>query len=373
MNAPTFDSTGPRPPSARPAGPHPTGPHPTSPHNPATIDPGPAATHVATHVTTHVTTQAQRDYRRVEAAIAHIAAHYRDAPSLDEVAAAVHLSPFHFQRLFTRWAGVSPKGLARYLSIGHARALLRRDGVSCLDAAYEAGLSGGGRLHDLFVRIEAMTPGEYRLGGAGLTIGYGFADSLFGEVMIASTSRGVCHLAFCDDRHTALDRLWTRFPAARISPASPDTRDADAALAALRGDWSSAARIRLHLRGTPFQMKVWEALLRIPMGRLAAYGDVAAAIGRPGAGRAVGTAIGANPVAWLIPCHRVIRQNGEIGGYMWGAARKQAIIGWESARRESDMTKTAATATETKATGTKATGTKATGTKATGTNEAAGA
>ena len=365
MNAPTFDPTGPRPPSAHPAGPdqagpNQAGPHPTSAHNPATIDPGPAAA--------HVTTQAQRDYRRVEAAIAHIAAHHRDAPSLDEVAAAVNLSPYHFQRLFTRWAGVSPKRFASYLSLEQARAALRRDGVSCLDAAFDSGLSGPGRLHDLFVTIEAMTPGEFRRGGTGLTIGYGFADSLFGEVMIASTSRGVCHLAFCDDRHTALDRLRAAFPAARISPASPNTRDSDAALEALRGDWSSAARIRLHLRGTPFQMKVWEALLRIPAGRLAAYGDVAAAIGRPEASRAIGTAIGANPVAWLIPCHRVIRQNGVFGGYRWGAARKQAIIGWESARRESDMTKTAATATETNETGT-----NETGTNETGTNEAAGA
>ena len=295
------------------------------------------------------THQTRIDYQRIEAAIAYIAAHYRDAPALDEVAAAAHLSPFHFQRLFTRWAGVSPKGFARYLSLDHARALLRHEGASCLDAAYEAGLSGPGRLHDMFVRIEAMTPGEYGRGGAGLEIRYGFADSLFGEVIIAATHRGVCHLAFCDEandgggdaRGTALARLRTVFPDADISPAARNKAGispvgmgpaALAALAALNHDWSSPAEIRLHLRATPFQMKVWEALLRIPMGRLASYGDVAAAIGRPGAGRAVGTAIGANPVAWLIPCHRVIRQSGESGGYMWGPARKQAIIGWESAR-----------------------------------------
>jgi AraC family transcriptional regulator of adaptative response/methylated-DNA-[protein]-cysteine methyltransferase len=297
------------------------------------------------------THQTQIDYQRIEAAITYIAAHYRDAPALDEVAAAAHLSPYHFQRLFTRWAGVSPKGFARYLSLDHARALLRHGGVSCLDAAYEAGLSGPGRLHDMFVRIEAMTPGEYRRGGAGLDIRYGFADSLFGEVIIAATQRGVCHLAFCDGgageggaheggddaRAAALARLRATFPAADISPAlmdGPDPAAALAALAALNSDWSSPAMIRLHLRATPFQMKVWEALLRIPMGRLASYSDVAAAIGKPGAGRAVGTAIGANPVAWLIPCHRVIRQSGETGGYMWGPARKQAIIGWESAQHD---------------------------------------
>jgi len=287
--------------------------------------------------------QSQIDYRRIEAAITYSAAHYRDAPTLDEVAAAANLSQFHFQRLFTRWAGVSPKGFARYLSLDHARALLRHDGASCLDAAFEAGLSGPGRLHDMFVRIEAMTPGEYGRGGAGLEIRYGFADSLFGEVIIAATPRGVCHLAFCDDRNgddraAALDRLRAAFPAAGIFPAEMAPAEmapaARAALAALNRDWSSPAEIRLHLRATPFQLKVWEALLRIPMGRLASYGDVATAIGRPGAGRAVGTAIGANPVAWLIPCHRVIRQSGETGGYMWGPARKQAIIGWESAQHD---------------------------------------
>ena len=151
------------------------------------------------------THQTQIDYRRIEAAITYIAAHYHDAPALDEVAAAAHLSPFHFQRLFTRWACVSPKGFARYLSLDHARALLRHEGASCLDAAYEAGLSGPGRLHDMFVRIEAMTPGEYGRGGAGLEIRYGFADSLFGEVIIAATHRGVCHLAFCDDANDGGD------------------------------------------------------------------------------------------------------------------------------------------------------------------------
>lgn len=277
--------------------------------------------------------QTRHDYRRIEAAITYIAAHYRRAPSLDEVAAAAHLSPFHFQRLFTRWAGVSPKRFARYLSLEHARALLRHDGASCLDAAHEAGLSGPGRLHDMFVRIEAMTPGEYGRGGAGMAISHGFAESLFGEVLVAATPRGICHIAFADDRGAALDRLRLAFPAAEFSPAGAGPQ-AKAVQAALHMDWSSPTEIRLHLRATPFQIKVWEALLRIPAGRLASYGDVAAAVGAPKASRAVGTAIGANPVAWLIPCHRVIRQSGAVGGYRWGAPRKQAIIGWESARHD---------------------------------------
>jgi AraC family transcriptional regulator of adaptative response/methylated-DNA-[protein]-cysteine methyltransferase len=295
--------------------------------------PAPASTSAPTHAPGSDTGQAQRDYRRIEAAIAHIAAHRDDAPSLDEIAAAVHLSPFHFQRMFTRWAGVSPKRFARYLSLEQARAALRGDGASCLDAAFDAGLSGPGRLHDLFVTIEAMTPGEFRQGGAGLEIGYGFAPSLFGEILVAATPRGICHIAFADDRQAALERLRAAHPAARLSATGAGPQ-AEALHAALDRDWTTAAKIRLHLHGTQFQMKVWEALLRIPAGRLASYGDVAAAVGAPDASRAVGTAVGANPVALLIPCHRVIRQSGAVGGYRWGAPRKQAIIGWEAARSD---------------------------------------
>ena len=277
--------------------------------------------------------QAQRDYRRIEAAIAHIAAHHPESPSLDEIAAVANLSPFHFQRMFSRWAGVSPKRFARYLSLEQARAALRGDGASCLEAAFDAGLSGPGRLHDLFVTIEAMTPGEFRRGGAGLAIGYGFAPSLFGEILVAATPRGICHIAFADDRMAALDRLRAAHPAARLLATGAGPQ-ADTLHAALNRDWTTPAQIRLHLHGTPFQMKVWEALLRIPAGRLASYGAVAAAVGAPDASRAVGTAVGANPVALLIPCHRVIRQSGAFGGYRWGAARKQAIIGWEAAQSD---------------------------------------
>ena len=280
--------------------------------------------------------QPEIDYHRVARGIDYIAAHFREAPALEDVAAAAHVSPFHFQRMFTAWAGVSPKSFARYLSLDHARAALRDGGASLLDAALDSGLSGPGRLHDLFVRIEAMTPGDYARGGAGLAIRYGFADSLFGRLLVASTDRGICHMAFddlpADDGQPALSRLCALYPEADIIEDDASVhRDA---LAALAGDWSGADPIRLHLRGTPFQIKVWEALLRIPSGALAGYGDVAVAIGRPTAARAVAAAIAANPVAVLIPCHRVIRQSGQLGGYAWGTARKQALIGREAAVRD---------------------------------------
>ena len=280
--------------------------------------------------------QPEIDFNRVARGIGYIAAHFRTAPALEEIAAAAHLSPFHFQRMFTAWAGVSPTNFSRYLSLDHARAALRDGGASLLDTALDAGLSGPGRLHDLFVKIEGMTPGDYARGGAGLVIRYGYVDSLFGRLLVAATDRGICHMAFedspADGAQPALSRLRALFPAAEITEEDAScNRDA---LAALAGDWSGVESIRLHLRGTPFQMKVWEALLHIPSGALAGYGDVAAAIDRPRAARAVASAVAANPVAVLIPCHRVIRQSGQIGGYAWGIARKQALIGREAAARD---------------------------------------
>ena len=266
------------------------------------------------------------------------------------MAAAAHVSPFHFQRMFTAWAGVSPKTFARYLSLDHARHALRDGGASLLGAALDSGLSGPGRLHDLFVSVEGMTPGDYARGGAGLTIRYGYADSLFGRLFIASTPRGICHMAFEDasedggegedwgtgSEDAGIERLHRMFPAADIMPGDAALHDnAAAALAgAISGDWSRVETVRLHLSGSPFQIKVWEALLRIPPAALASYGDVAGLIGRPDASRAVAGAIGANPVAVLIPCHRVIRASGHLGGYAWGIARKQALIGREAASRE---------------------------------------
>ena len=246
----------------------------------------------------HRNHQQQIDYRRVERGIAYIAAHFREGPALEDVAAAAHVSPFHFQRMFTAWAGVSPKTFARYLSLDHARHALRDGGASLLGTALDSGLSGPGRLHDLFVSVEGMTPGDYARGGAGLAIRYGYADSLFGRLFIASTPRGICHMAFEDAREhegedegedrgaggkgAGVERLRRMFPAADIRPGDAALHDdAAAALAgAMSGDWSGVEPVRLHLRGSPFQIKVWEALLRIPLAALANYGDVAGPIGR---------------------------------------------------------------------------------------------
>ena len=202
-----------------------------------------------------------------------------------------------------------------------------------LDAAYDAGFSGAGRLHDLFMSIEGMTPGAFKHQGAGLRINYNFADSPFGTVIIASTSNGICHMAFEDDQDTGFETLYHIFPQAQFYLMADNIQQD--ALAIFGKNWPLAdGKIKLHLAGTRFQIKVWEALLKIPMGALASYGDVATMIGQPGASRAVGNAIGHNPVAFLIPCHRVIRQNGAIGGYMWGTKRKQAMIAWEGAQME---------------------------------------
>lgn len=281
----------------------------------------------------HVQSSA-RDYRRIAAAIGYIADHFQSQPALEDIAAHVGLSPFHFQRLFSDWAGVSPKKFMQYLSLEYAKKKLREDQASVLDTAYETGLSGSSRLHDLFVGIEAMTPGEYKQGGAGLVIRHSFADSPFGSVLVAATPKGICHMAFEENESAGLAQLKARFPAASYV-AGTDAHQ-QAALQIFDKDWQVKSAVRLHLQGTAFQLKVWESLLKIPMGQLATYGTIAGQIGKPAASRAVGTAIGRNPVAFLIPCHRVIQSTGHIGGYMWGAARKSAIIGWEAAQTGED-------------------------------------
>ncbi|MBN7797924.1 bifunctional transcriptional activator/DNA repair enzyme AdaA [Parahaliea mediterranea] len=282
-------------------------------------------------VTTKASSTGQANYLRIERAIAYLRENFRNQSSLEEVAAVVHLSPYHFQRLFTQWAGVSPKKFIQYLSLQHAKDLLRRPST-VFEASAETGLSGTGRLHDLFVRIEAMTPGEYKSGGARLNINYSMAESPFGNVIVASTAKGVCHLAFEAAEQDALEGLQRQFP--RASLRQMTDRHQQDALFIFQDDWRELDRIKLHLAGTAFQLKVWESLLRIPAGGLATYGQVAARIGAPGSSRAVGRAIGGNPVAFLIPCHRVIRSSGQFGGYRWGGARKSAMIGWESARAE---------------------------------------
>jgi AraC family transcriptional regulator of adaptative response/methylated-DNA-[protein]-cysteine methyltransferase len=274
--------------------------------------------------------QANINYNRIAAAIAYIRENFREQPSLDEVAEKVHLSPFHFQRLFTEWAGVSPKKFLQYTSVAHAKQLLKEQQASLFDAAYETGLSGTGRLHDLFVKIEGMTPGEYKNGGESLSINYSFAESPFGDILVASTPKGVCYMAFAENEQQGLEGLQNQFPKAQFKQ-TPDESQQHA-LYIFSHDWSRLQQVKLHLKGTEFQLKVWEALLKIPMGQLSTYGSIAESISRRGASRAVGTAIGSNPVAFLIPCHRVIQSGGALGGYMWGTTRKTAMIGWEAAR-----------------------------------------
>ena len=274
--------------------------------------------------------QTQFNYNRVAKAIEFIRSNFQEQPSLNEIAESIHLSPYHFQRLFTEWAGVSPKKFMQYISIEYAKKLLKEERVTLLEAAMETGFSGTGRLHDLFVNIEGMTPGEYKNGGENLEINYSFAESPFGQLIVASTLKGICHMSFLNDDQKAFNDLKSRFPNARYRQFL-DKHQQDGVYI-FQNDWSKQEQIKLHLNGTPFQLKVWEALLKIPSGSLSVYGDIAKKIESPKAFRAVGSAIGKNPVAFLIPCHRVIQSSGKVGGYMWGSTRKSAIIGWEAAQ-----------------------------------------
>ncbi len=249
--------------------------------------------------------------------------------TLDALAAEMHMSPAHFQRVFSRWVGVSPKRYQQYLALDHAKGLLR-DRFTTLDTAGELGLSGTGRLHDLFLTWEAMSPGAYARGGAGLDIAWGWFPSPFGEVLAMGTDKGLCGLAFAAEtgRDAAMEDLRGRWPEAAFH----ETPERLAAwVAAAFGQDGTA---RLHLIGAPFQVKVWEALLQIPSGHVTTYSEIADAIGAPKAVRAVGTAVGRNPVSFLIPCHRAIRKSGGLGGYHWGLPVKRAILAWEAARSD---------------------------------------
>lgn len=279
--------------------------------------------------------QQDLNYERIAKAIAFIKANFKSQPNLDEVAEVVHLSPFHFQRLFSEWAGTTPKKFLQYISIEHAKSLLQQKQATLFDAANETGLSGTGRLHDLFINIEGMTPAEYKNGGKNLSINYSFTDSPFGKLIVASTPKGICYIAFDNHEGDAIKGLMMKFPNAHLQQQNDSFQQN--ALAIFQNDWSKLSQIKLHLKGTDFQLKVWEALLKIPMGKLTTYGSIAEQIGTPTASRAVGTAIGSNPVAFLIPCHRVIQSSGNFGGYMWGPTRKTAIIGWESAKTDIEI------------------------------------
>jgi AraC family transcriptional regulator of adaptative response/methylated-DNA-[protein]-cysteine methyltransferase len=276
-------------------------------------------------------TQEQLDYERVAKAITFFRANYKSQPKLEEVAKHVHLSPFHFQRMFHNWAGVTPKQFLQYLSIAHAKNMLKHKEASLFDTAYETGLSGTSRLHDLFIKVEGMTPGDYKNGGESLNINFSFSETPFGTMLVASTQRGICYMSFEDEGETfALAKLKIKFPNASYSQALDPLQQN--AMFLFSQDWNKLDQIKLHLKGTDFQIKVWETLLTIPSGGLTTYTDLAKNSGYIGASRAVGTAIGKNPVAFLIPCHRVIKATGEIGQYHWGSTRKNAIIGWEAAQ-----------------------------------------
>lgn len=274
--------------------------------------------------------EANQHYNKIAAAIAFINENFKHQPDLNDLAQHVHLSPFHFQRLFTEWAGVSPKQFLQYISVSYAKDILKTKQSSLFDTAIEAGLSSTGRLHDLFVKIEGMTPGEFKNGGENLIIKYSFTESPFGKILVANTEKGICHIAFAEEEGIALDALKQSFPKATYRNEKDPLQKI--ALQIFHQEWTNKDQLRLHLRGTDFQLKVWETLLKIPMGKLKTYGEIAHSIDNPKASRAVGTAIGSNPVAFLIPCHRVIQSTGAFGGYMWGPTRKAAIIGWEMAK-----------------------------------------
>lgn len=284
------------------------------------------------------TTQAAADYALVAAAIEYLETHHTAQPDLDQLAATLGLSPGHLQRVFRRWAGISPKRFLQFLTVEHAKGLLAQS-HSVLDATYSAGLSSPSRLHDLFITVEAMTPGEFKAGGAGLTIYYGVHMTPFGACLVAMTARGVCALSFVGGAGEAAEvaALAERWPAATLVPDVAQTAGVAAQVFAPFSDQPGAAAptsrtpIRLLLAGTNFQVKVWEALLRVPAGCVTTYAEVAGAVGQPTASRAVGSAVGANPVAYLIPCHRVIRKTGVIADYRWGSTRKKAMLGWEAA------------------------------------------
>lgn len=271
------------------------------------------------------------DYERIAEAIGYINANIQQQPSLDEIAAAINLSPFHFQRLFSRWAGVTPKKYLQILTVDRAKELLAAS-KPLLEVSDSIGLSSGSRLYDHFVQLEAVTPGEYKAQGAGINIQYDVAESPFGDIFIAVTPRGICALSFVSDGNIepSLIGLKKHWPKAILEHRSTATVKTVEAI--FTGDRTVKGPLSLHVAGTNFQVAVWRALLQIDPGCINSYGQVAAAVGRPKASRAVGTAIGSNPVAFIIPCHRVLQQSGKIGGYLWGETRKHAIHAWESAR-----------------------------------------
>jgi len=274
------------------------------------------------------------DYERIARLIRFIDAHRAGQPSLEALAAQAGLSPFHFHRLFSAWAGVTPKDFLQCLTLAHARALLR-EGESVLGAAHAAGLSGPGRLHDLALGLEAATPGEIKSGGDGWILSAGFADTPFGDCLIAESPRGICHVSFLLQGQTAgdaLEALREEWPRAKLRRDDTAARGLAAGMFMPPGAPARVPSLRVLVRGSTFQVRVWRALLRIPAGAVVSYGALAKSLDSPSAARAVGSAVAKNSIAFLIPCHRVIRETGVVGEYRWGQERKRAILAWEGAR-----------------------------------------
>jgi AraC family transcriptional regulator of adaptative response/methylated-DNA-[protein]-cysteine methyltransferase len=277
------------------------------------------------------------DYERVASVIRYLDQNHTEQPELNELARGAGLSPFHFHRLFSAWAGVTPKDFLQCLTLEHAKTLLQK-GANVLDAALDAGLSGPGRLHDLCVTLEAVSPGEMKNGGADLDITFGFTSTPFGRALIAETPRGICHLSFSDNKNGRyVDLLREQWPQARFHRDDNRVRQIAQNIFAKEKPKSARPTLRAFVRGTPFQVRVWRALLRVPAGSLISYGQLAAAVDLPRAARAVGSAVGANPLAFIIPCHRVIRETGALGNYRWDPMRKRAMIGWEMSRSRHDF------------------------------------
>jgi len=290
---------------------------------------------ITTETATPLGPDRSRDYEQIRRAIGFLSQTWTEQPSLERLAEHLDLSPAHCQRLFKRWCGLSPKEFVQAITVDHARGLL--DGAaSVLEAAYEVGLSGAGRLHDLFVSHEAMTPGDYKRRGEGLQMAYGFHPSPFGDALLIATERGLAGLAFIDEDRAqshgeVLAEMKERWPRARFV-AAPERTAGFARQIFDPGTWSPDRPVRLVMIGTDFEVRVWESLLRIPMGRAVSYHDIARHLGQPTAARAVGSAVGRNPISFVVPCHRVLRGDGSLGGYHWGLTRKRALIGWETGR-----------------------------------------
>lgn len=280
-----------------------------------------------------MTTNSTYTYQQIARAIEHLTANFREQPSLNELADKANLSEFHFQRLFTEWAGVSPKKFSQYLTLEHAKNKLR-NGAPLIDVAHESGLSGTGRLHDLFVTIEGVTPGQFKKAGSGLVLSYGLFDSPFGRYVLGAINGKIALLHFLNDADEPETILKIAWPETTLRNEPDVIKPLADQIFPVMGEFSQLPTkpLPVLLRGSAFQLKVWEALLKIPEGQLASYDQIAEAIGQPTASRAVGTAIGSNPVGYLIPCHRVIKKTGLFGGYRWGSDRKQAMLGWEAAR-----------------------------------------